>query len=184
MALPVLYRGIMLRRLFCLVFAVVLFWTAAWAAPRVAVIEDAPWSPNDVSRDGAAELDVMLRVAQLQHENQTVGVVGVGDKRGLFQDGTRRGLEMAVQHGVPVVRLARGMQACLNGVDDLFINGGMLSPEAASALLAECLARHGALPEIHAAAKPNSREMAALRRKLQLYQAEFSARQPKLLASR
>ena len=174
----------MLRLLFCLVSAVILLVTAAWATPRVAVIEDAPWSPNDVSRDGAAELEVMLRVAQLQQENRSVGVVGVGDKRGLFQDGTRRGLEMAVQHGVPVVRLARGMQACLNGVDDLFINGGMLSPEAASALLAECLARHGALPSVHSRGKLNAKEMSALRRKLQLYQAEFSARQPKLLASR
>jgi hypothetical protein len=184
MASPLLYQGIMLRRLMCLLSAVVLLGTAAWAAPQVAVIEDAPWSPNDVSRDGAAELEVMLRVAQLQQENQTVGVVGVGDKRGLFQDGTRRGLEMAVQHGVPVVRLARGMQACLKGVDDLFINGGMLSPEAACALLAECLTRHGALPSIRATGQPNEKELLALRRKLQLYQAEFTARQPALFASR
>lgn len=174
----------MLRTLLSLVSALILLGTAALAAPRIAVIVDAPWSPNDVSRDGAAELSIMLQIALLQQETQAVGVVGVGDKRGLFQDGTRRGLEIAAQRGVPVVRLARDMRACLTDVDELFINGGMLSPEAASALLTECLTRHGPLPVIHSTAKPSSREMDALRRKLKLYQAEFSARQPKLLASR
>ncbi|HWL15346.1 MAG TPA: hypothetical protein VNR00_07060, partial [Opitutus sp.] len=36
----------------------------AVAAPPVAVIEDAPWSPDDAARDGAAELGVLLQLAQ------------------------------------------------------------------------------------------------------------------------
>ena len=174
----------MLRRLLCFLLATFLLGGTAWAAPRVAVIEDAPWSPNDSSRDGAAELEVMLCVARLQHEHHAVGLVGIGDRRGLFQEGTQRGLEFAVQHGVAVVRLASGMQACLKGVDDLFINGGMLSPDAASKLLDECLTRHGALPSIHDAHQPSASELAALHRKLCLYQAEFTAHQPALIASR
>ena len=159
----------------------------AHAAPCVTVIEDAPWSPNDPSRDGAAEFGVMLRIAKLQADSSTVGIVGVGDKRGVFQEGTRRGLEMAVQHGVPVVRLARGMRACLKSADknadDLFIDGGLLTPEAASALLTECLARHGTLPCVRATGtSPAASELAQLRQKLQLYQAEFSAHQPELVA--
>ncbi len=174
----------MMRRIICLIIATILTGAAASATSRVAVIEDAPWSPNDSQRDGAAELEVMLCVARLQHDHQAVGVVGIGDRHGIFQEGTRRGLELVVQHGVPVVRLARGTQACLGGADDLFINGGMLSPEAASALLSECLARHGALPSIRIAGQPSDRELSALREKLKLYQAEFNAHQPTLMASR
>jgi hypothetical protein len=161
----------------------------AHAGPRVTVIEDAPWSPNDPSRDGAAELGIILRIAQLQANRTVVGIVGVGDKRGVFQEGTRRGLEMAVQHGVPVVRLARGMRACLKSTDkhadDLFIDGGLLTPEAASALLSECLARHGTLPCVRAAGTPPAAaELSLFRHKLQLYQAEFTAHQPELVAVR
>lgn len=182
--IPGALNSIMPRRFLILVSAMIILSTSALASSRVAVIEDAPWSPNDASRDGAAELQVMLQVAQLQVGHEAVGVVGVGDRRGLFQDGTQRGLEMAVKHGVPVVRLARGTQPCLTGVDDFFINGGMLSPGAASDLLAECLIRHGALPSVRSAGQPSAEELLALRRKLQLYQAEFTERQPKLFASR
>lgn len=160
-----------------------LFGLTLHAAPQVAIIEDAPWSPGDAPREGAAELEVMLRVAQLQQQHTPVGLVGVGDKRGMFQEGTRRGLEFAVQHGVPVVRLARGMNTCLPGTEDFFINGGMLSPEAAGALLGECLQRHGALPKLRSE-KPSASELHALRRKLEVYQVEFNAHQPALLALR
>jgi hypothetical protein len=174
----------MFRRIVCFFIATILTSGSLLATSRVAVIEDAPWSPNDSSRDGAAELEVMLCVARLQHDHQAVGVVGIGDRRGIFQEGMRRGLELAVQHGVPVVRLARGPQACLRGVDDLFIDGGMLSPAAASALLSECLARHGALPSVRTTGQPNAEKLSALRKKLQLYQADFNAHQPALVASR
>jgi len=174
----------MLRLLICLCVIPLAALARTPVAPQVAVIEDAPWSPGDTQREGAAELEIMLRVAQLQQEHDVVGLVGVGDRRGLFQDGTRRGLEFAVQQGVPVVRLARGMQNCLKGTDDLFINGGMLSPEDASALLSKCLARHGALPVVKATQKLDESALRALRKKLKLYQAEFTARQVTLVASR
>ncbi len=159
---------------------------SATAAPHVAVIEDAPWSPNDPSREGAAEFGIMLRIAQLQTDQSSVGIVGVGDKRGIFQEGTRRGLELAVQHGVPVVRLARGLHPCLKSADDLFIDGGLLTPEAASALLVDCLSRHGALPCVSSAENSSgfAAELARLRQKLKLYQSEFSAHQPELVAVR
>ncbi len=174
----------MLRTLICLCVIPLAALARTPVAPQVAVIEDAPWCPGDIEREGAAELDVMLRVAQLQQQHEVVGLVGVGDRRGLFQEGTRRGLEFAVQHGVPVVRLARGMQNCLTGTDDLFINGGMLSPEDASALLGKCLARHGALPVVRASRQPDESALRALRKKLKLYQAEFTAHQAVLVASR
>jgi hypothetical protein len=153
------------------------------AAPAVTVVEDAPWSPDDAPRDGAAELNVLVQLAQLQRRTDVVGLVGVGDRRGIFQDGTQRGLEFAVRQGVPVVRLARGVPRCAPNENDLFIDGGLLSPEAAAALLADCLARYGALPRSDSATL-SAREARALRAKLHLYQAEFTSRQPSLVALR
>lgn len=158
--------------------------TSAFAAPAVTVVEDAPWSPDDAPRDGAAELHVLLQLAQLQRSADTVGLVGVGDRRGIFQDGTQRGLEFAVRQGVPVVRLARGVPACTPHENDLFIDGGLLSPEAAAALLAVCLERYGALPRSDSSDTLDPRASRALRRQLARYQAEFTSRQPAFVAMR
>ena len=156
----------------------------AFAAPPIAVIEDALWSPNDPPRDGAAELGVLLQVAQLRQSNRVVGLVGVGDRRGIFQDGTQRGLEFAVRQGIPVVRLARGTRFCLPSNNDLFIDGGALTPEAAVELLGECLQRYGALPAFDLSQPPTSHEVRALRAKLALYQAAFTSHQPAVVALR
>lgn len=169
----------MSRRLFC--SALFLFAASLpvfGTTPRVAVIEDAPWSPDDAPRDGAAELGVLLTLAQLQAKESVVGLVGVGDRRGIFQDGTQRGLEFAVRQGVPVVRLARGPSSCRPDDSDLLIDGGSLSPDAAVALLGQCLARYGALPKVRSAHAPTKGELRALREKLQLYRAAFTSQQP------
>lgn len=152
------------------------------AAPPVAVIEDAPWSPGDAPRDGAAEFGVLLRLAQLQREHPLVGLVGIGDRRGRFQEGTRRGLEFAVQQGIPVVRLARGAPAAVPATDDVFIDGGLMSAEAAADLLARCLERLGPLPKRDAASIVASSP--SFREKLARYQNEFTARQPSPVAMR
>lgn len=154
----------------------------AAAPPPVAVIKDAPWSPGDAPRDGAAEFGVLLQLAQLQRAHSLVGLVGIGDLRGRFQEGTRRGLEFAVQQGIPVVRLARGAPAAVPTDNDLFIDGGPLSAEAAAELLARCLERFGPLPKksttSHGVPSP------AFREQLARYQAEFIARQPSRIAMR
>jgi hypothetical protein len=150
----------------------------AFAAAPVAVIEDAPWSPNDALRDGAAELGVLLCLAQLQQSQAVVGLVGVGDHRGIFQDGTQRGFEFAVRQGVPVVRLAREARACQPSETDLFIDGGELSPDAAVALLGQCLARYGPLPKVQSPRQPTTGELRALREKLRPYRAAFTSQQP------
>ncbi len=152
----------------------------AVAAPPVAVIEDAPWSPDDAARDGAAELGVLLQLAQLQRDHERVGLVGIGDRRGIFQEGMQRALEFAARQGVPVVRLARTPTRVAPAEPDLFIAGGDLPPAAAAALLVRCLARYGALPKLAASAD----ESRAFREKLRLYQAEFTASQPATVAMR
>lgn len=170
-----------------------LLWIACFSLPAtftiaaepVAVIEDAVWSPGDASRDGAAEMDVLLKLAQLQHAHRSVGLIGVGDRRGVFQEGTQRGFEFAIQRGVPVVRLAReSVDAPLAREDGWFIDGGSMSANAAAALLNECLKRYGSLPKLSSLQQPSASELRAFRAKLRLFQTEFSARQPAMVAMR
>lgn len=175
-----------LRLLALPLFCLLAVTFAAAAMPQaVAVIEDAPWSPGDAPRDGAAEMGVLLRLAELQQNREAVGLIGVGDRRGVFQEGTRRALEFAIQQGIPVVRLARESLATpVEREDGWFIDGGSLSPEAAAGLLGECLHRYGTLPKMTSLHEPSSRELRAYRAKLRLFQAEFSARQPAMVAMR
>ena len=154
----------------------------AAAAPSIAVIEDAPWSPGDASREGAAEFEVLVRLAQLQQQQPLVGFVGLGDRRGIFQEGTRRGLEFAVRQGVPVVRLSRGASRAVPVDTDIFIDGGSMSPAAAAALLARCLERFGPLPALASTRSLSPQNADELRSKLRLYQAEFTARQSAMIA--
>jgi hypothetical protein len=149
---------------------------AAVAAPRVAVIEDAPWSPADFSREGAAELKVLLHLAELMRADEPIGLVGIGDERGCFLAGTQRALEFAAARGVPVVRLGGGAARRARAEDDLFISGGDLPAAEACVLLASCLARFGPLP---AADRPAARQ-----RQLSRYQAEFDARRTAHVAVR
>jgi hypothetical protein len=158
--------------------------SAAVAAPPVAVIEDTLWSPDDATREGAAELGVLLQVAQLKKSHSVVGLVGVGDRRGIFQHGTQRGLEFAVRQGIPVVRLARGVRFCAPSDEDIFIDGGSLPPDAAVDLLRECLERYGALPQSRSPHKLTANERHELRAKLALYQTAFTSRQPAVVAAR
>lgn len=154
------------------------------ANPLVAVVADAPWSPADAARDGAAEFQILLRLAQLQSTEKSVGLVGVGNRRGIFQQGTQRALEFAARRGVPVVRLACGMNAEPIEGSDLFINGGVLSPEVATVILTECLTRYGALPSLPASTPASSSLRRAYRDRLALYQSHFTARQPLTVAVR
>lgn len=171
----------MSRLLLSLLIALLWSKTLVGATPQVAVIQDAAWSPGDAQREGAAEMAVLMRVAEAKQKNCLAGLVAVGDRVGVLQSGTRRGLEFAVKQGVPVVRLAADSHTAPVCDSDYFIDGGKLTPAEASSLLAKCLERYGPLPEL---ADFASRKAETLRSKIRLYQAEFAAHQSAFVASR
>ncbi|HWA28881.1 MAG TPA: hypothetical protein VG734_24735 [Lacunisphaera sp.] len=154
--------------------------TTAWAsvAPGVAVVRTVPWVQADATRDGAAEMLVLLEVARLRQLGNPAGVVAVGDRRGLFHTGAEEALRLAVMRGVPVVKLAHGGQV-LPAPHGLFLDGGQLSEAEAATLLVRCRDRHGVLP-----AATEGADLAELRARLQLYQSEFTLAASARLAAR
>ena len=102
---------------------------------------------TDFVRQGAAELDLLMRLVELQQSPGPIGIVGVGNRHGIFQAGVHRALEMAVREGIPVVRLAQNGEPAAAGSCCVFINGGTLSVAEAELLLKQCLAEFGPLPQ-------------------------------------
>ena len=116
-------------------------------SPRVEIFQEPTWSPTDFARQGAAELDLLMRLVELQQSPGPIGIVGVGNRHGIFQAGVHRALEMAVREGIPVVRLAHNGKAAAAGSRCVFINGGTLSVVEAELLLKQCLVEFGPLPQ-------------------------------------
>jgi hypothetical protein len=88
---------------------------------------------------------VLLEVAQLRQAGNPVGLVAVGDRRGLFPAGAEEALRTAVLCGIPVVKLA-GSGRVLAAPHGLFLDGGSLSEAEAAAVLDRCHRLFGALP--------------------------------------
>lgn len=148
------------------------------ARPAVAILESAAWSPEDAPRDGASAFEVLMCAARLLDRNALAGIVGVGNRSGAFLPSAEQAFRRVVPMGIPVVRLARDPRAA-GMAGELFIEGGTLSPEEARRVLAECLLRHGALPPAADPLNPTPSEIAAIKHKLAIYQAEFNLRSAK-----
>ena len=144
----------------------------ATAAPaRVQVIHAPAWSQGDAVREGAEEFMVLLEIARLAQEPARGGLVGVGDRRGLFGPGAEQAMRQATLHGVPVVKLAPNGRV-LPAPHGLFLDGSGLTEQEACIVLARCLVAHGALPVVGDRAE--EAQLAELRARLKRYQDEFT----------
>lgn len=137
-----------------------------------AIIYDAPWSPGDAPRSGAAEFTVLLSVARLRHDHTRAGIVAVGNQNGLLQPATEDALTRAALMGVAVVRLSGSAHAPALP-DDLFIAAPSQPALIVEKILSDCLVRFGAPPAAVNPAKPTARETAAIRRVISRYQMAF-----------
>lgn len=167
------FRGV---AILLLLLAVTDACAAGNTAPVVAVVRTPTVMPGDVTREGAAEMLVLLEVARLRHHNTSAGLIAVGDRRGLFPAGAEEALRDAVLRGVPVVKLAIGGRV-LPAPHGLFLDGGGLSEEEASRVLARCLELYGNLPR----AMTGANAAPALHDQLRLFQNELTlAASPRL----
>ena len=144
------------------------------AAPAVGEFHDVASMPGDHSRAGATEMTILMRVAQLRQGHPLAGLVCVGNRDGAFHAATEDALTRVALMGVPVVKLAQSDPMPVNP-DDMFVEAGVMEPVVAKRLLAECLERYGAPPAAADPDHPTTRELAATRTRLALYQSVFSA---------
>ena len=145
----------------------------------VAVLQSPLRVPGDHVREGAGEFEVMVSVARLQRDHRMVGVVGLGNRKGLFTAGGEHALRFFALQGVPIVKLAQGGQP-LADADGLFLAGNNLTESEAATVLTRCLERFGSPPRVADPDKPTSNEIAAIRAYLRPYREAFavaSARQ-------
>lgn len=161
-----------MRRCFFGTVAAVALASPLAAAPGVAVLKSAPWSPGDTVREGAGEFEVLVCAAQLRRDHTLAGVVGVGNRHGLFLQGAERALQHLALSGMPVVKLTTGGDLASDPAR-LFINAHGLRSEEASELLTRCLARHGAPPAATNPASPTTGELAAIRKHLRPFHDAF-----------
>ena len=157
------------------IFGLLAFAASARAEPGagVAVLHAAPWSQGDELREGAGEFEVLLQAARLQQSHRIIGIVGVGDRHGLFNHGAERALRLLVLRGTPVVKLARGSDLAPDP-DRLFIDARELAEGAATAILQRCLERHGPIPSAADPEHPTQRELTAIRAHLRPFQEAFA----------
>jgi hypothetical protein len=142
--------------------------------PGTTIIYDAPWSPGDASRDGAAEFAVLLTVAQLRQHHGRAGIVAVGNVNGLLQPATHEALTRAACMGVAIVRIVGAKQPLVVPYD-FFIEAPAQPALVVEKILADCLVRFGAPPAAANPAYPTAAESAAIRRVLSRYQLAFDA---------
>lgn len=139
----------------------------------VAVLRSAPWSPGDTIREGAGEFEVLVCAAQLKRDHTTAGLVGIGDRHGLFLQGAERALRHLALSGIPVVKLASGGDLAADP-EAIFLDASGLSSAAAAKLLQHCLERHGAPPVAANPSRPSPKELAAVRAHLAPFRDAFS----------
>jgi L-asparaginase len=143
---------------------------AVAAAPaNIAVLHSAVEAPGDATREGAGEFEVMVSVARLANDHGAVGIVGVGNRHGLFPKGGEHALRFFALRGVPVAKLTRGGDLA-SDPDGLFLGGSGLNEAQASSVLARCLDRYGPPPAAADPDHPTSREMSAIRAHLAPFQ--------------
>lgn len=150
---------------------------------RVTIVRAADWSQGDAAREGAAEFMVLMEIARLRESRTPAGLVGVGDRRGLFNEGAEQALHEAARAGLPVVKLARGGEV-LPAPHGLFLDGGRLTEEEACDVLARCLERYGPLPKSTEAADARPQGVARVHVVLQQFQREFTLANSARLALR
>jgi hypothetical protein len=140
----------------------------------IGVVRVTPWSAGDSTREGAAELAVAIRVAQLQRTHPAVGLICIGDRHGTLEPGGERALRRAAISGVLIVRLSSGDDISATP-DRLFLEGRGLSPATAAELLTALIARHGPPPVAANPDHPLATELAAIRAHLTAFQIGLAA---------
>jgi L-asparaginase len=145
------------------------------AIPVVSIIKDGSYSTLDFGDDPSAEHDL---IASIEHKLSLGKLAGLVCE-GLVPYGTspssarHRLLLRAAWTGLPVVRVGRGAPEGFADQHDYLIAGSNLTAIKARILLMACLLKFGSLPAAKDPDAPTPDELAAIRERVQAYQAIF-----------
>ena len=146
------------------------------AIPKVIMLKGDVWYDDDGEPNPAGENGIIASIDMLLGKYPLAGIVGEGlapySSMSPSQD---KALEKAVLCGLPVVKTARGDARGLVKVnaDNLFIEGNNLTTTKARLLLTAAIMKLGPLPHAADPEHPTSAETAAIKKKIELYQAIF-----------
>lgn len=183
-----LYRGMRSNRSLSLALgSVALLAVSLTAAPAastasVAVLRSAAWSAGDNVREGAGEFEVLLCAAQLKQTACPAGIVGTGDRHGMFLNGAERALRRLALGGLPVAKVPRGDGDFAADPEGIFIDASGLSEAQARNVLTRCLERYGTPPRAANPARPTARELDAIREHLSPFRQAFALARAPLVA--
>lgn len=146
------------------------------AIPKVAMLKGDVWYDESGEPDPAGEKGIAATIDLLLDRYPLAGIVGEGlapySSMSASQD---KALQFAVLSGLPVVKTARGDARGLVKVnpDNLFIEGNNLTATKARLLLTAAIMKFGPLPHAADPAHATPAEVAAIKKRIELYQEVF-----------
>lgn len=148
------------------------------AMPHVSIVTFSRYGPGkDAGGDGADEIEVIARVSANLAGAPLAGFVGEGmSPYGLMTVQTDAALLVAVNCGMPVVRVGRGNTGGMAyKFDPMFVSGNNLTATKARILLMAAMLKLGALPVAADPRNPTPAEQDATKAAIAEYQALFDS---------
>jgi hypothetical protein len=145
------------------------------AIPKVMIVKDGNYVADGFDVDPEAEVDLIAHVADRLKKAPLAGFVIEGQSPyGHMTSLSRQRIMLrAIHSGMPVVRVGRGNNEGFTPPADRWLGGRNLTSTKARLLLMACLMKFGSLPVAADPDNPTKAEMAAVKDKLEAYQAVF-----------
>ena len=145
------------------------------AIPKVSIVKDASYIEDDYDSSPEQEVDVLALIDYKLNHAPLSGFVleGLNPYGKPAATSKTRALLRAVCSGFPVVNCGRGTTQGFAIKGGPFISGSNLTAIKARILLMACLMNFGMLPAARDPRNPTAAEMAAIEKKLAIYQAVF-----------
>ena len=146
------------------------------AVPKVIFVKGDHWYDDSGQLDPASDRGIEASIDILQEDYPLAGIVAEGlAPYAALSASQERALLRAVYRGIPVVKTARGDVHGLVRLNpaNFFIEGNNLTSTKARLLLTAAIMKFGALPHAADPDRPTQSELAAIRKKLELYQQVF-----------
>ena len=153
-------------------------WLLPSSIPDVHLVKHARYLAEDGAWNPDSEVEVLARIEKNLEHAPLAGFAAEGQVGGGMTHSLEAALELAVFHGMPVVKVGRGsVEGMVRPLrDSQFIGGNNLTANKARWLLSACLLKLGSLPPAAEPRNPTDAEKQASKAKVREYQEIFNTR--------